>query len=243
MTPTRRLVATAAAAALVAAGAGAAVSSELSPAAAAGPPPGAVTVGGSGQVTGTPDVLRVSAGVHEVAGNVTAALNAANADVARVTAALRKDGVADADIQTSNVAINESYDAHGHPNGYRVDEGLTVLLHDLKAAGRAISDAVGAGGDATRLNGVEFTLQDNAGLLDRARQAAFVDAKQKAERYARLSHRSLGAVKSIEETVHAPVRYPAADAAGALAAAPTPVPVNPGQQAESVTVTVTWTLS
>lgn len=240
----RLTLSTAVLAALVAGGATSAAVLAGGSAAAASPPAGTVTVDGTGQVSGTPNVLEVDESVQETAANVSAALSAANADINRVTAALERDGVAATDIQTSNVNIGQNYGNNGVPTGYQVNEGLTVQLHDLSTAGRVISDSVAAGGNATRLQDVAFNLQDDTALLNSARDAAFADAKQKAERYARLSGRALGPVRSIKETVNGPLLvHPGGFAAsGALAAAPSPVPVNPGQQQVSVTVTVAWTL-
>lgn len=244
----RRLaIATAAATATVLAGAGvAAATLSAGTAAAAGSPVGTVTVDGTGQVTGTPDVLTVTEDVTETAANVTQALQAANDDVQRVTAALARDGVAAADIQTSTVNISSDDGSNGVPDGYQVDEGVTVKLRDLSTAGRAISDSVAAGGNATRLGGVGFDVNDETTLLNQARDAAFADAKAKAQRYAQLAGRSLGVVRTISETLTGgPVFYGSAAGASAAevpTAVPSPVPVNPGQQQVSVNVTVSWAL-
>jgi uncharacterized protein YggE len=186
-----------------------------------------VVVDGTGQVTGTP------------------ALQDANSLQEKVRKALKGDGVAAEDLQTSDVSISPSYDNRGKRNGYSVSETLTVKLRNLKKAGQAITDAVSAGGDAAVLNGVSFALEDNAALLQKARDAAYAEAKAKAERYAELSGRGLGKVLLVAETTSPPVQ-PVSDgfASGAAAfdKAASPVPIDAGTSQVSVSVTVRWAL-
>jgi uncharacterized protein YggE len=226
-------------------GSGAVVASSTGPAA-----PGAdtVSVSGVGQVTGVPDVLRLQMGVQTTGSTVNRALDDANGDISRVTAALKKHGVADKDIQTSGLNINPHWDqnAPDHINGYDVSESLTVQLRKLSDAGSAISDAAAAGGNATRVDGVSFDIEDNTALLNAARDAAFANAKAKAEEYAKLAGRSLGKVSQVSETTDTaprPIPYAADMAAGGVAAKAAPVPVSPGSQQVSVNTSVVWTLN
>lgn len=212
---------------------------------AAEPQLGSVTVDGLGKVTGTPDVLRLQMGVSERAGDVSAALERANADMTKVQAALRAHQVADKDVQTSQVNIFPTYTDHGTVNGYQVSESLIAKLRDLAHAGNTISDAAAAGGDAVRIEGVAFTLEDNTNLVRQARDAAYADAKAKAEQYAKLAKRSLAEVKKVSETTTAPDPRPydapmmLSSAGGAAAKT---VPIDPGSEQVAVNVTVVWTL-
>ncbi len=200
-----------------------------------------VVVEGLGKVTGTPDVLRATLGVSLTRDTVDAALQEANGLQNKVRAALKHDGVAAEDLQTSEVNIGPSYDNRGKRNGFQVSETLTAKLRDLTKAGQAITDAVDAGGNAAVLQGVSFSLEDNADLLGKARDAAYADAKDKAERYARLSSRILGKVELITETTSAP--QPVSYAYDGLAAtAKSAVPLDPGTSQVSVSVTIRWAL-
>jgi uncharacterized protein YggE len=287
-----------------------------------------VTVAGTGMVNGTPDVLRLDIGVQRTGENVNAALNAANEDIRRIKDALGRHGVANKDIQTSQLSINPHYDPYyegkgetppvpapmpapdapvappapeptsapdvesgaavdpappsasgggvsssdqgsavapeakpmvdvapagpasvsaprpggGGINGYDVFQSLTVKLRDLDRAGDAISDAAEAGGNATRINGVSFDIEDNSELLERARDAAFADAKAKAEQYARLAGRSLGKVAQISENNYStgPIAYGGARAEAAMDSS---VPIQPGTQQVSISNTVVWELT
>jgi uncharacterized protein YggE len=208
---------------------------------AADPAQQGIVVAGLGKVSGTPDVLRLQVGVEVRRADVSAALSAANTLQNRVRDALRRGGVDPKDMQTSDVSIYPNFDDKGRPNGYTVSQRLTVKLRDLARAGRTIGEAVDAGGSAARVHGVSFDLEDNAALLQRARDAAFADARQKAQRYADLSGRALGPVELVSEQLPGehPVPYatPATDAAKSSA-----VPIEPGRSEVSVAVTVRWSL-
>lgn len=202
-----------------------------------------VIVSGLGKVSGTPDVLRLQVGVQVHRTDVSSALRDANTLQGRVRNALRHDGVDTKDLQTSEVSLSPSYDGKGHANGYDVSEQVTAKLRDLAKAGQTISDAVQAGGDAARLQGVSFALEDNAALLQQARDAAYGDAKAKAQRYADLSGRELGQVQLVSEqapTGDQPV--PRAMALDSLGTAGSAVPIDAGQSQVSVSVTVRWSL-
>jgi uncharacterized protein YggE len=212
------------------------------PAAAASSDPAAdgVIVSGVGRTSGTPDVLRVELGVQVRRPDVSTALRDAATLMGRVRAAVRANGVADKDVQTSEVSLYPAYTSKGAPNGYAVSEMMTVKLRDLPRAGRTIGAAVDAGGNAARVQGVSFSLEDNTALLEKARDAAYADAKAKATRYAELSGRSLGQVELVSEqlpTQSQPVAY-----AGAAASAAPAMPIDPGQSQVSVSVTVRWSL-
>jgi uncharacterized protein YggE len=210
---------------------------------AADPAQQGVIVSGLGKVSGTPDVLRVQLGVEVRRADVSAALRDANAIQGRVRDAVRRDGVDARDMQTADVSLDPSYNSKGAPNGYTVNQSLTVKLRDLSKAGTTIGDAVEAGGNAARVQGVSFALEDNAALLEKARDAAYGDARKKAERYAKLAGRDLGQVELVSEqapTGEQPMSY----ARDALAAAPaaSAVPLDAGQSQVSVSVTVRWSL-
>lgn len=203
-----------------------------------------VIVSGLGKVSGTPDVLRVQLGVEVRRADVSAALRDANAIQAKVRDAVRRDGVDTKDMQTADVSLYPAYNSKGAPNGYNVTQSLTVKLRNLGRAGKTIGDAVIAGGDAARVQGVSFALEDNAALLEKARDAAYGDARKKAERYAQLAGRSLGPVELVSEQVPSG-EQPMNQAYASVAAAPardSAVPLDAGQSQVSVSVTVRWSL-
>ena len=226
-----------------------------SPAAAAAGPPAAgepaaqtstttgVLVDGLGRVAGTPDVLRVELGVEVKRPDVSSALLEASSTLGKVRAAVSKAGVADRDVQTTGLNVYPAYDNKGRIDGYQVSEQVRVVLRDLGRAGRTIGAAVQAGGDAARLQGVSFSLEDNARLLAQARDAAYADARTKAERYADLAGRKLGVVQLVTETVSDPRPVAFATLAKAADAASQAVPIDAGTSQVSVSVQVRWSLA
>jgi len=212
-------------------------------AAAGDPAADGVIVSGLGKVSGTPDVLRVQLGVEVRRGDVSEALADANEIQNRVRVAARRNGVDPKDMQTADLSVYPSYSNKGVPNGYTVNQSLTLKLRNLAKAGKVIGDAVTAGGNAARVQGVSFALEDNTALLQQARDAAYHDARLKADRYAQLSGRSLNQVELISEQVpqaEQPVTY--AVAAPLAGADRSSVPIDPGQSQVSVSVTVRWSL-
>ena len=201
-----------------------------------------VLVDGTGTATGVPDVLRATVGVETTADTVEQALQDANAAANAVREALHAESVPDDDVQTVNVSIYPHYDDDGQEiRGYTARHDLEVTLRDLGRAGSTIGVLVDAGGDAARLQGISFALEDDAALQEQARAEAYADARAKAEQYAGLTGRSLGDVIEVREQVSPsmPMPYAAADAAGAAES----VPLAPGTATVTVTAQVRWSLA
>lgn len=201
-----------------------------------------ITVSGTGTVSGTPSQLVLSMGVQVNAASAGSALQQASQAASRVIAALRARGVAAADIQTSGLSLQPSYQGSSSlPDGYAVSESLTATLRHLGAVSAEIDATVRAGGNAATIDGVSLNLTDTSDLLARARAAAVADARVKAAQYASAIGRPLGPVLSI--TDQAPAQPYPIDATGSAA---TPhassVPVSPGTQQLSVSVTVVYAM-
>lgn len=217
-------------------GAGGAQQAVLASAASAGT---RITVTGTGNVTGVPNQLILDMGVQVNGPTVDSALASANAAVNRVTAALRADGVAKADIQTSGLSIYPNYPNNSQvPSSYGVGESLTATLNNLHTAGAQISAAVQAGGNATTVNDISLNLTDTSSLLAQARARAVADAKAKAAQYAKALGKPLGPVISVTDQANTQP-YPVFSGEAA-SAAKSAVPISPGTQQLSVSITVVF---
>ena len=203
-----------------------------------------LTVQGVGTVSGAPDTLHVTMGVSVKRSTVGDALHQASASANSVIDALKKAGVDDKSIQTRDYSIDQQFRSGSGstqiPDGYRVTNTVDVTLHDLDHAGALIDLAVGAGGDDIRLQGVSFDLEKDTALLDEARAEAWKDARQKAERLARLSGLRLGPPEYISDggAGVAPTYQDASAAYRAESAAP----IEPGQVDGTVQITVRYPL-
>jgi uncharacterized protein len=111
-------------------------------------------------------------------------------------------GVDRNNISTTGVSRQPQYSDVGTTRtitGYRVDNSIAVKIHPPDAASHVLGVIVATGGDATRINWVSYSIEDDSQLVKDARARAFQDAKNRAEQYAQLSGLTLGKVISISE--------------------------------------------
>ncbi|MFD0523234.1 SIMPL domain-containing protein [Paractinoplanes durhamensis] len=196
-------------------------------------------VTGSGEVSGQPDLLTADFAVETEASTVGDALDRASTAANKMRDALVRAGIARADLQTSNVNVGTRTDDDRKIVAYTVNQGLTATIRNLPKAGALLSAAIAAGGDAARLNGVSFAIEDDTALLAEARKKAFADARGKAELYAREAGRPLGRVLRISEATSGgggPVPM------AGMIASDAKLSIEPGRQRLSASVTVEWAL-
>ncbi len=241
----RKLLVLVAAGAVLLAACGSGEETLVSPAGSDGSTTSGINVTGQGKVTGQPDVLKVNLGVSVLRPTVDQATGDAAALATAVIDALKASGVAEEDIQTANYSIYPEYDWSGETQrllGYRVNNEVRVEIRDLDNAGAIIDAATAAGGDATVVSSLSFSIEDNAELLQMARTAAWNDAEAKARQLAQLAGLELGAAISITETINyevPPIYYErdmAASEEGAI------TPIESGTQDVTVVVQVTFAI-
>lgn len=207
-----------------------------------------VTVVGNGKVTGVPDTLSATIGVEAQASDVSAAINEASEKITKITDAAVSAGVDRKDITTQQVSVSPRYSTPGSGggtstiSGYEATNTISVKMRDLSKASKILGDLVTAGGNNTRLSGVGFSIDDDSSLMRNAREAAFADAKARADQYARLAGDKLGKALVITETnsVDAPPTTFRGAPDSAVAA---PVPIEPGEQTLTYRVTVKFALT
>ena len=203
--------------------------------------PREVTVVGSGHIQGVPDTLTADVGIEFTAPDVTAAMNQTNDRQQAVINAVTGAGVDRKDISTTDVSLQPKYDnAGGTISGYRASNSIRVKIHPTDSASHVLVVIVGAGGEATRINSVSYSIADDSQLVKDARARAFQDAKSRAEQYAQLSGLKLGKIISISEASGGAVAPPSPPLRGG--AMPSSVPLEPGQQTVSFSVTAVWEL-
>jgi uncharacterized protein YggE len=108
--------------------------------------PNTVTVVGSGQVNAAPDEALLSLGVSATRPTAEGALNAAAAEMTHLTAALRSQGVAPQDMQTSSVWLGQNPPSYPTPITYSGSSSVTVTIHHLTNVGSIEVAAVGRSG-------------------------------------------------------------------------------------------------
>jgi len=159
-------------------------------------------ISASGEVTRVPDLAIISAGVVTRSAGASGAIQQAAARMARVREALRQAGIADRDIQTSNISLNPEYIyANNQPpklNGYTASNQVSVRFRDIASAG-AILDALVKEG-ANQINGPNLTIDKPEAALDEARAKAVATGRARAELYARSLGMRIVRVVSISES-------------------------------------------
>lgn len=209
-------------------------------AATSGTPVRQITVVGAGDAKGTPDTATVQLGVQTEAATSREALTANNTQMQALIAKLKEQGIADKDLQTSNVSIYPRYDNDGRNiTGYQVSNMLTVTIRNVSQTGDLLDKVVDAG--ANNISGVSFSIADPAALEQTARDAAIANARARAEAMAKAIGGTVGQVLSITENIGSqpPVpmmeRAQMADSAGS-------VPIQTGEQTINAQVQVTFEL-
>lgn len=202
-----------------------------------------ISVAGQGKVTVTPDMARVQLGVQVQKPTGKAARDAAAAAMSAVVAAIRKQGVGDKDIQTTQVSLSAVYD---YPTGsapvlrgYQLSNQVLATVRDLSKISDVIDSAVRAG--ATSVDSIGFDVSDRTAAEAQARQAAAADARAKADVYAKALGLSITGVASVAEQASTPIWYGREYAAGApVGDAAAPTPVLPGSTDITITVQVAF---
>lgn len=200
-----------------------------------------VTVVGAGQVQGTPDTLTINASMEFLAPDATTAMNQTNERQQAVIDELIGLGIDRADIATTEANLQPQFGPEDNTiTAYRATNSINVKIRNLDQASDAIGLIVETGGNATRINSISYSIEDDSQLVRDARARAFEDAEDRAEQYAELAGMSLGKVISISEAAGTTPPIPMPVPRGAMEAA---VPLEPGQQTVGFSVTVIWQLS
>jgi uncharacterized protein YggE len=139
-------------------------------------------VSASGEVNRVPDLAIISAGVVTRATTARSALQQAATKMARVRAALTRAGVADRDIQTSNINLNPDYAYENNRpprlTGYNASNQVTVKFRDIANAGEILDALVAEG--ANSINGPTLTIDKPQAALDEARTRAIAAGRARA---------------------------------------------------------------
>jgi uncharacterized protein YggE len=159
-------------------------------------------VNATGEVTRVPDLAIISTGVVTRAASASSAIQQAAARMARVREALRQAGIADRDIQTSNISLSPQYIyANNQPpklNGYSASNQLSVRFRDIANTGKILDALVAEG--ANQINGPNLTIDKPEAALDEARAKAVAIGRARADLYARSLGLRVARIVSMSES-------------------------------------------
>jgi uncharacterized protein len=209
------------------AGAGGAVGSSAATAAHS------IVVTGQGSVRTVPDRAQISLGVSSDAKTASAALRANGAEMAKVIAAVKAQGIPAADIQTEQVSLSLRYNQNGDAVvGYTATNSISVIVRSLPKVGPVIDAGVEAG--ANQVSGPNLVLSDQNALYRQAIRVAIGNARAKAQAIARASGLALRRITNVAESGGpTPVPLDAKTPA-------TGPPIEPGSTLVQATLTVTF---
>src|SRR5262249_12421277 len=105
---------------------------------------------GHGKATGKPDRAQIAVGVRASSATAQGARTQAAQVMNSVLATLKRNGIADQDIQTSYFSISPdyTYTSNGQrPNGYVATNNVTVTVRALESTGKVVDAVTQAGGN------------------------------------------------------------------------------------------------
>jgi uncharacterized protein YggE len=201
-----------------------------------------LNVNGVGTSYLTPDIAYIYIGVHNEGATATEAVNANKTQTTAVLDALKKAGVDDKDLRTTNFSIypSQQYGPDGTVTGtiYMVDNTVYVTVRNLDGLGTLLDDTITAG--ANSINSIQFDVADKTAAVKEARAKGVEDAKTQAQELADAAGITLGEIQNISFYDNSP--YPVVDGKGGGGAmsASAPVSIQPGQLTISVSVNITY---
>lgn len=215
------------------------------------------SVTGEGKASIKPDKATVRLGVVADGATADIAKNKMNEVINNVTAQLKALGIAEKDIKTENISVNENYDnrpvqvdkvdastppvrdPNSRATSYRANTNLVITANQIDLANKAID--VGSKNGINQLGGVEFDNADKSAAENEARIKAVADAKAKADTAAKAAGFSLGKIINYSEGRNgsSPMAYGKAMDAQTNAGN-TRTELNPGENEVVMSVTLSY---
>ena len=211
-----------------------------------------IDVSGTGEVVAIPDIAEESFSIEQKDATIQTAQATVSKKVAAVMDLLKKSGVAEKDIKTTNYSANPEY---SYPNpcygavcsnvstapkllDYIVSETITIKVRDTATVGKIV-DGLGSLG-VTGLSGPTFTVDNTDKLIADARKKAIDDAEAKADVLA--SDLGVRLVRIVRYTDSTPANYPTPMYAKAMdtsvgSAPVTQLPAGENKYTSNVTIT------
>ncbi len=220
------------------------------------------SVDGTGTATAVPDGGVVNLGVTQTATTVALAQSKTNEIANKLIADIKKLGISEKDIKTTNYSVSPNYGTGPRPLlpnepqtmiypvpggsgqqiiGYTVTQNLEIDVKPIEKANKVVDTATADG--ANLIGQVSFGFSDEmkTKLENKARANAIKDAKDKAQNLSKLSGIRLGKLVNVVESNQIrpwPVAYMDTKLSNEQAQPPTNI--TPGESTVSITVTLSY---
>lgn len=154
-----------------------------------------------GEVKAEPDMATITIGVMTEAPTAVAAMDQNRTRMNQVVGALKRAGIAERDIQTSNISLNPQYvyvqNEQPKLTGYQASNQVVITVNDLSRLGAAIDATVAAG--ANNVQGIAFGLKDATTAENQARMKAVQALTAKSALYAQATGHRVGRLVALSE--------------------------------------------
>lgn len=200
------------------------------------------TASGAGKATGIPNTAQLSIGVTKTALTVADAQSQTNTAANKIIEDLKKLGIKEKDIKTTNYSINPNYDFNrGEQNitGYTVTQTLEINITPIDIANKAIDAATADG--ANLVGGISFIFNEETkkDLENKAREDAVKEAKEKAQNLAKITGIKLGRIVDVQESGNFEPR-PIFAAQSLEVEKATETQFQPGENSIAITITLSY---
>ena len=159
------------------------------------------TIAGEGKEIAIPNIAEISISVITEGKDLKTLQEENSNKINKIINFLKEQGIDNKDIKTENYSITPKYDYKTSPYkivGYIINQNLVVKARDLTKIGNILQEAVKYG--ANNVSGPNFTLDEPEAYIAKAREKAILDAKEKAERIAKITGFKLGRIINISES-------------------------------------------
>lgn len=205
-----------------------------------------ITVTGHGAAQSAPDFFTINIGIEASQPTVRDAYSQAGQALNAVNAKLQTVGVERTAISSSTLDVrvdNRWQEGVGTVvTGYTVSSTLSVSLRYDQGAQDIVAAVIDVGNNNVRLNGMSPVVSDPSEAQDKARAAAWADARRAAELYAQLAGRTLGALDNVYEG-NISSSGPRPMMARAAMVMDSSMSIEPGQSEITISVQITWLLN
>lgn len=199
----------------------------------------------TGKVTVIPDIAKVTVGIEAEGQILKRVQDEVNLKSKNLIDSLKKLGIDEKDIKTTNYNVNPEYDYQTTPfriNGYRVSTSYEVKITNFEVVNDVLVAGTSAGANVIGNISFEVNEKTKAEYTQKAREEAVKLAKEKAEGLAKASGITLGKIINVTESQG--VTYPRPvimlDKAVGMGGAPETANVTPGETEITVTVSLSY---
>ncbi len=211
-----------------------------------------ITVSGTGEVSARPDLAIISFSVVTEAVTVSEAMEENSSKMNQIIAFAKEQGVEEKDLKTTNFSIYPRYEWHRegvywpYPEGdralvgYEINQTLQVKIRNMEKIGDIVQGATNLG--VNQLGNLSFSIDDEDGLKEQARNEAIDEAKAKAKKLATQLEVRLVKITNFSEGGYSPMpRYDNyAESAVAMGGGETAPEITTGENEITVSVSITW---